>query len=107
MRIGEPPPLSRRFVDRLLLRRSSPGVASAVTSRPRSSEATMASAVARTSFSSTSQAKRFHAALRRADVSAELFFTPRDNHIYEMISMTYDDDVTTRAVLRFLRGVAP
>jgi acetyl esterase/lipase len=53
------------------------------------------------------QARRFHAALVRAGVSAELFFTPRDNHIYEMISMTYDDDGTTKAVLRFLRNVAP
>lgn len=53
------------------------------------------------------QAKRFHAALKQAGISAELFFTPRDNHIYEMISMTYDDDVTAQAVLRFMRSIAP
>jgi acetyl esterase/lipase len=49
------------------------------------------------------QAKRFHRALRAAGAQAELFFTPRDNHIYEVISMTYDNDPTMLAVLRFLR----
>lgn len=49
------------------------------------------------------QARRFHAALVKAGVPAELFFTPQDNHIYEIISMTYDTDVTGQAVLRFIR----
>lgn len=49
------------------------------------------------------QARRFHAALVKAGVPAELFFTPQDNHIYEIISMTYDRDVTGQAVLKFIR----
>jgi len=54
-----------------------------------------------------SQAKRFHAALLKAGLRAELFFTAQDNHIYEMISMTYDRDPTTLAVLAFIRRTAP
>ena len=49
------------------------------------------------------QAKIFHAALTRAGVNSELFFTPRNNHIYEMISLTRDDDETARAVVKFIR----
>ena len=35
---------------------------------------------------------------------ADLFFTPKDNHIFEMISLTHDDDETGRAVVDFIRG---
>jgi acetyl esterase/lipase len=49
------------------------------------------------------QAQRFHAALLRAGVDAQLFFTPKDNHIYEMISLTRDDDETAQAIVRFIR----
>lgn len=50
------------------------------------------------------QAKMFHAALIRAGVSSRLFFTPKDNHIYEMLSLTHDEDETSRAVVEFIRG---
>jgi acetyl esterase/lipase len=50
------------------------------------------------------QAKSFHRALRRAGVTAELFFTPRQDHISEMIAFTHDDDPTVNAVLKFLRA---
>lgn len=49
------------------------------------------------------QAKRFWRGLRRGGLEAELFYTPREDHISEMIAMTYDDDPTTQAALRFLR----
>jgi acetyl esterase/lipase len=49
------------------------------------------------------QARRFHAALIKAGVRAELFFTPQENHIYEIISMTYDTDATGQAVVEFIR----
>jgi dipeptidyl aminopeptidase/acylaminoacyl peptidase len=49
------------------------------------------------------QAKSFWRGLRRAGLEAELFYTPRENHISEMIAMTYDDDPTTQAALRFMR----
>ena len=42
-------------------------------------------------------------ALRAAGVDSQLFFTPKDNHIYEMISLTRDDDETAQAVVRFIR----
>lgn len=50
------------------------------------------------------QARAFHEALTRAGVSSRLFFTPKDNHIYEMISLTHDEDETARAVVEFIRG---
>jgi acetyl esterase/lipase len=49
------------------------------------------------------QAKTFHAALKRAGVSSELFYTPKDNHIYEMISLTHDHDPTAKAVVHFIQ----
>jgi hypothetical protein len=42
-------------------------------------------------------------ALRKAGIEAQLFFTPKDNHIYEMISLTQDDDETAQAVVKFIR----
>jgi acetyl esterase/lipase len=50
------------------------------------------------------QAKVFHGALVKAGVSSQLFFTPKDNHIYEMISLTHDNDETARAVVDFIRA---
>jgi len=50
------------------------------------------------------QAKIFHAALRQAGIASELFFTPRDNHIYEMISLTQENDETAKAVIQFILG---
>jgi acetyl esterase/lipase len=50
------------------------------------------------------QARQFHAALRDAGVQSELFFTPKENHISEMISFTYDDDVTVQRVVKFIGG---
>ena len=49
------------------------------------------------------QAKRFYFALRKAGIDAQLFFTPKDNHIYEMISLTRDDDETAQAVVKFIK----
>jgi acetyl esterase/lipase len=49
------------------------------------------------------QAKRFYFALRKEGIDAQLFFTPKDNHIYEMISLTRDDDETAQAVVKFIR----
>jgi acetyl esterase/lipase len=48
------------------------------------------------------QAKLFHAALRRAGVASELFYTPHENHIMEMIAFTQDDDPTTKRVVKFI-----
>ncbi len=53
-----------------------------------------------------SQARVFHAALRQAGVSSELFFTPRESHISEIIAMTHDDDPTGQAVVKFILGQA-
>jgi len=50
------------------------------------------------------QAKIFHGALTKAGVASRLFFTPKDNHIYEMIALTHDDDETARAVVDFIRA---
>jgi acetyl esterase/lipase len=50
------------------------------------------------------QAKIFHAALRQAGVVSELFFTPKQSHISEVIAMTHDDDATGQEVVRFIQG---
>ena len=52
------------------------------------------------------QARTFHAALRQAGVASELFFTPHESHISEIIAMTHDDDPTGRAVVKFILGQA-
>jgi hypothetical protein len=52
------------------------------------------------------QAKLFHAALRRAGVASDLFFTARESHISEMIGFTHDDDVTSQAALKFILSPA-
>jgi acetyl esterase/lipase len=49
------------------------------------------------------QAKTFYAALRRAGVSADLFFTPKENHISEVMAMTHDADPTAQAIVRFIQ----
>lgn len=51
-----------------------------------------------------SQAKIFHTALDKAGIPSQLHYTPRDNHIYEMISFTRDEDETAQAVVRFILG---
>jgi acetyl esterase/lipase len=53
------------------------------------------------------QAKLFHAALRRAGVASELFYTPKENHISEVLAMTRDNDATAQAVVRFILGPSP
>jgi len=50
------------------------------------------------------QAKLFHAALRRAGMNSDLFFTPRESHISEVIAMTRDDDPTGKAVVKFIQN---
>jgi acetyl esterase/lipase len=50
------------------------------------------------------QARRFHAALRRAGVPSELLHVPGENHISEMLRVGDPDDPTARAVLRFIRA---
>jgi acetyl esterase/lipase len=49
------------------------------------------------------QARAFHATLRKAGISADLVFVPRENHISEVIAMTQDHDPTTEAILRFIK----
>jgi acetyl esterase/lipase len=53
------------------------------------------------------QAKIFQAALRRAGVSVQSWFTPRESHISEMIAITHDEDPTGQAVVKFILGPAP
>lgn len=53
-----------------------------------------------------SQAKVFHAALRENGVASELFYTPKESHISEVIAMTHDEDPTGRAISRFILGPA-
>jgi len=48
------------------------------------------------------QAKGFHGALQRTGLSAKLFFTPAEDHISEVIAMTYDREATVLAVLDFI-----
>lgn len=48
------------------------------------------------------QARLFHAALRRSGVASELFYTPKQNHIMEMVAFTHDDDPTARRIARFI-----
>jgi len=50
------------------------------------------------------QARTFHTALGKAGAASELFYTRSENHISEMIAMTYDDDPTGQAVVKFIRG---
>lgn len=50
------------------------------------------------------QAKIFHAALQGVGVSSELVFTPKENHIYEMIALTHDADPTAQAVAKFIKS---
>jgi acetyl esterase/lipase len=51
-----------------------------------------------------SQAKIFHGALGKAGIASQLHYTPDDNHIYEMISFTRDEDETAQAVVKFILG---
>ncbi len=48
------------------------------------------------------QAREFHGALRRAGVASELVFVPREGHISEMIAITREEDVTAKAILKFI-----
>ncbi|MBM3836969.1 MAG: alpha/beta fold hydrolase [Verrucomicrobia bacterium] len=50
------------------------------------------------------QAREFHAALKRANVSSELVFIPRQSHISEMVNVPNEDDPTAAAVRRFILG---
>ncbi len=54
-------------------------------------------------FSLPAQAREFHRALRRAGVSADLVYIPRQSHISEMINVTSDDDPTVAAALKFMK----
>jgi len=49
------------------------------------------------------QAKLFHAALRRSGVASELYYTPKENHIMEMVAFTHDEDPTAKRISRFIR----
>ena len=49
------------------------------------------------------QARTFCNALREAGAAAELFYTPQESHISEMISLTHDDVSTAKALLQFMR----
>ncbi|MGI8742771.1 MAG: alpha/beta fold hydrolase [Bryobacteraceae bacterium] len=48
------------------------------------------------------QARNFDAALRAAGVSSELVYIPNENHISEIVNVYKDDDLTARAILRFI-----
>ena len=49
------------------------------------------------------QARRFFGELKRAGASAELHFTPKENHISEVIALTHDADLTAQALIGFLK----
>ncbi len=49
------------------------------------------------------QARQFFRTLRNAGVAAELHFTPKENHISEVIALTHDDDATAKVLLAFIR----
>jgi acetyl esterase/lipase len=48
------------------------------------------------------QAKKFHAALRKAGAAAALVYVPRENHISEIVNVAKPGDVTAQAVLEFV-----
>jgi acetyl esterase/lipase len=50
------------------------------------------------------QARQFHAALRKAGLSSELVFIPKESHISEMISISRNDDPTAQAILKFIQA---
>ena len=49
------------------------------------------------------QARAFHASLKKAGVVSELVFVPKENHISEMLSIANPDDVTAKAILKFVK----
>lgn len=49
------------------------------------------------------QAKIFHGALRRAGVASDLFYTPKQSHISEVIAMTHDNEPTSQQIVKFIR----
>ncbi len=48
------------------------------------------------------QARMFDAALRRSGVKSELYYTPKENHIMEMVAFTHDEDPTAKRIARFI-----
>jgi acetyl esterase/lipase len=48
------------------------------------------------------QARLFDAALRRSGVKSELYYTPKENHIMEMVAFTHDEDPTAKRIARFI-----
>lgn len=49
------------------------------------------------------QAQEFHSALQQKGVASELIYVPGESHISEIVRVTRPDDVTGRAILRFIR----
>ena len=49
------------------------------------------------------QARRFYRELKEAGVAAALHFTPKENHISEVIALTHDGDATAKALIGFLK----
>jgi dipeptidyl aminopeptidase/acylaminoacyl peptidase len=50
------------------------------------------------------QAREFHAALKKANVPAELIFVPRENHISEIVNVPNDNDPTAATIVKFILG---
>jgi acetyl esterase/lipase len=48
------------------------------------------------------QAREFHAALRQANIAADLVYITGENHISEMTNVTREDDPTVAAVVKFI-----
>lgn len=49
------------------------------------------------------QAKQFHAALKQANIAADLIFIPKESHISEMLAVTRDNDLTAKSVIAFIK----
>lgn len=49
------------------------------------------------------QAQEFHAVLQQKGVASELIYVAGESHISEIVRVTRPDDVTARAILRFIR----
>lgn len=54
-------------------------------------------------FSLPFQARQFYRALRKADVDAELFYIPDENHLSEVMLVTKPDDPLVNEALRFMQ----
>ena len=50
------------------------------------------------------QAREFHAALRKANITSDLVFVPRESHISEMVNVPNESDPTAVAIVKFVKS---